>query len=207
MRRGSEYRAVQPTALTRCGKSRRRRSAGLRCGDERASSRHLQATGPSASRARPKGQRELDEHLTSPTASPLARRTQQRFGFDNGDSRNLVATARKKNPVGVMPPLQIDPARHTSELILLTSCNDSVRLVQFQFQHAAEIDRRHAEERAVSKLGERTIRRLLILGANAVIRQACLRGAPARSWLAQMLTRRPKMLVTVALANKMARVV
>jgi transposase len=60
---------------------------------------------------------------------------------------------------------------------------------------------------AVSKLGERTIRRLLILGASAVIRQACLRGAPAGSWLAQMLTRKPKMLVTVALANKMARVV
>src|SRR5271157_2666422 len=60
---------------------------------------------------------------------------------------------------------------------------------------------------AVSKRGERTIRRLLILGASAVIRQACIRGAPAGSWLAQMLSRKPKMLVTVALANKMARVV
>ena len=60
---------------------------------------------------------------------------------------------------------------------------------------------------AISKRGERTIRRLLILGASAVIRQACLRGAPAGSWLAQMLPRKPKMLVTVALANKTARVV
>jgi transposase len=60
---------------------------------------------------------------------------------------------------------------------------------------------------AVSKRGERTIRRLLILGASAVVRQACRRGAPAKSWLAQMLPRKPKMLVTVALANKMARVV
>lgn len=60
---------------------------------------------------------------------------------------------------------------------------------------------------AISKRGERTIRRLLILGASAVIRQACLRGAPTGSWLAQMLPRKPKMLVTVALANKMARVV
>jgi transposase len=59
----------------------------------------------------------------------------------------------------------------------------------------------------ILKRGERTIRRLLILGASAVIRQACLRGAPADSWLAQMLPRKPKMLVTVALANKMARVV
>jgi len=60
---------------------------------------------------------------------------------------------------------------------------------------------------AISKRGERTIRRLLILGASAVIRQACRRGASAGSWLAQMLARKPKMLVTVALANKMARVV
>ena len=60
---------------------------------------------------------------------------------------------------------------------------------------------------AISKRGERTIRRLLILGASAVIRQACIRGAPAGSWLGQMLPRKPKMLVTVALANKKARIV
>ena len=60
---------------------------------------------------------------------------------------------------------------------------------------------------AISKRGERTIRRLLILGASAVIRQAGRRAAPVGSWLAQMLLRKPKMLVTVALAHKMARVV
>jgi transposase len=60
---------------------------------------------------------------------------------------------------------------------------------------------------AVSKRGERTIRRLLILGASAVVRQACKRGAPAGSWLARILPRKPKMLVTVALANKTARIV
>lgn len=53
---------------------------------------------------------------------------------------------------------------------------------------------------ATSKMGERTIRRLLIIGASAVVRQAARRGAPEGSWLARML-------VTVALANKMARVV
>ena len=57
---------------------------------------------------------------------------------------------------------------------------------------------------AVSKRGERTIRRLLIIGASAVVQQASRRGAPKGSWLAQMLARKPKMLVTVALANKMA---
>jgi hypothetical protein len=58
---------------------------------------------------------------------------------------------------------------------------------------------------AVSKRGERTIRRRLIIGASAVVQQASRRGAPKGSWLAQMLARKPKMLVTVALANKMAR--
>ncbi len=60
---------------------------------------------------------------------------------------------------------------------------------------------------AVSKMGERTIRRLLIPGASAVVRWAGQRGAPAGSWLARMLARKPKMLVTAALANKTARTV
>jgi transposase len=60
---------------------------------------------------------------------------------------------------------------------------------------------------AVSKRGERTIWSLLIIGASAVVRQASRRGAPEGSWLAQMLARKPKMLVTVALANKMVRLV
>src|SRR4051794_35344180 len=50
---------------------------------------------------------------------------------------------------------------------------------------------------AISKMGERTIRRLLILGASAVVRWAGQRGTPAGSWLARMLARKPKMLVTV----------
>jgi transposase len=53
----------------------------------------------------------------------------------------------------------------------------------------------------------RTIRRLLVIGASAVVHQASRRGAPKGSWLAQMLARKPKMLVTVVLANKMARIV
>jgi transposase len=60
---------------------------------------------------------------------------------------------------------------------------------------------------AISKMGERTLRRLLTIGASSVVKQASRRGAPAGSWLAQMLARKPKMLVTVALANKNARIV
>jgi transposase len=60
---------------------------------------------------------------------------------------------------------------------------------------------------ATSKMGERTLRRLLIIGSSAVVLQASKRGAPKGSWLEQMLARKPRMLVTVALANKMARII
>jgi transposase len=59
----------------------------------------------------------------------------------------------------------------------------------------------------VSKMGERSLRRLLIIGASAVVSQAARRGAPAGSWLARMLATKPRMLIIVALANKMARTV
>ena len=56
-------------------------------------------------------------------------------------------------------------------------------------------------------MGERTIRRLLILGASAVVRWVSQRGAAEGTWLARMLVRKPRMLVTVVLANKTARTV
>jgi transposase len=59
----------------------------------------------------------------------------------------------------------------------------------------------------ITKMGERTLRRLLVIGASAVIKQALIKGAPQGSWLAQMLARKPRMLVAVALANKTGRIV
>jgi transposase len=56
-----------------------------------------------------------------------------------------------------------------------------------------------------SKMGQRDIRRLLVIRATAVIRWASRRGAPKGSWLAQMLERKPIPVVAVALANRMAR--
>ena len=56
-----------------------------------------------------------------------------------------------------------------------------------------------------SKMGQRDLRQLLIVGAVAVVRWAARKGAPEGSWLARMLARKPKMLVAVALANRMAR--
>lgn len=57
-----------------------------------------------------------------------------------------------------------------------------------------------------SRMGERTLRRLLIIGASGVVRWARRKGVPAGSWLGSMLARKPPMLVMVALANKMARI-
>ena len=56
-------------------------------------------------------------------------------------------------------------------------------------------------------MGERTLRRLLIIGSAAFVLQASKRGAPAGLWLEQMMLRKPRMQVTVALANKTARIV
>jgi transposase len=56
-----------------------------------------------------------------------------------------------------------------------------------------------------SKMGQRDIRRMLIIGAIAVVRWACRKGAPEGSWLHRMLARKPRKLVAIALANKMAR--
>ena len=58
----------------------------------------------------------------------------------------------------------------------------------------------------ISKMGQRDLRRLLITGAMSVVRWAVRRGAAPGSWLARMLARKPRMLVAVALANRMARI-
>lgn len=58
-----------------------------------------------------------------------------------------------------------------------------------------------------SRMGERTLRRLLIIGASAVASWASRKGPVPGSWLASMMARKPPMLVRVALANKMARTV
>jgi transposase len=57
----------------------------------------------------------------------------------------------------------------------------------------------------VSKMGQRDIRRLLIIGATAVVRWAARHGAPEGSWLARMLAKKHRLLVAIALANRMAR--
>ncbi len=58
----------------------------------------------------------------------------------------------------------------------------------------------------ISRMGQRDLRRLLIIGAMAVVRWATRSGVPAGSWLARMMARKPRMLVAIALTNKIARV-
>jgi len=61
---------------------------------------------------------------------------------------------------------------------------------------------------ATTRMGERSLRRLLIIGANSVIIKRHVHAtAKPGTWLGGMLTRKPPMLVRVALANKMARIV
>src|SRR6267143_6098549 len=57
----------------------------------------------------------------------------------------------------------------------------------------------------ISREGDEDLRRLLVLGATAVIQQA--KTGRASPWLLELLARKPKKLAAVALANKMARIV
>jgi transposase len=59
----------------------------------------------------------------------------------------------------------------------------------------------------VSKAGQADIRRLLIIGAMARLTARARRSIPEGSWLGRMLARKPRMLVAIALANKMARTI
>lgn len=58
-----------------------------------------------------------------------------------------------------------------------------------------------------TRMGERSLRRLLILGASSAAKAASRGSESASPWLRAMLAKKPRMLVTVALANKMARIV
>ena len=57
----------------------------------------------------------------------------------------------------------------------------------------------------ISKAGQADIRRLLSIGAMSRLNWLGRRSIPEGSWLARMLARKPRMLVAIALANKMAR--
>jgi transposase len=57
----------------------------------------------------------------------------------------------------------------------------------------------------ISRLGDKYIRQLLIVGAQTVLRRS--KAARSNAWIQGLLARRPRLVVAVALANKTARVV
>jgi error-prone DNA polymerase len=58
----------------------------------------------------------------------------------------------------------------------------------------------------ITKTGNREIRKLLVLGATSMVHRAEGWNSAVGGWLRNILERRPVRLVTVALANKMARI-
>jgi transposase len=59
----------------------------------------------------------------------------------------------------------------------------------------------------ITKAGDRTLRRLFVMGAFGIIKRARIDPAKASPWLLSLLNRRPALVAAVALANKMARIV
>lgn len=59
----------------------------------------------------------------------------------------------------------------------------------------------------VSKAGQADIRRLLIMGAMSRLTWLGRKSIPDGSWLARLAARKPRMLVAIALANRMARAI
>jgi len=60
---------------------------------------------------------------------------------------------------------------------------------------------------SITKRGNRYLRRLLVLGATSLLRVVGRRKGALRDWLVALLARKPARLVTVALANKLARII
>ncbi len=58
----------------------------------------------------------------------------------------------------------------------------------------------------ISKQGDRYIRRLLVIGAHAIIRYARSKAAVGAPRIKTLLGRRPALVAAVALTNKMARI-
>ena len=59
---------------------------------------------------------------------------------------------------------------------------------------------------SISKQGDRYLRRLLVVGATAVMRHAKDKTTPLAAWIRELLEKKPFRLVSVALANKLARI-
>ena len=59
----------------------------------------------------------------------------------------------------------------------------------------------------ISKMGDTYLRRLLVIGATALIRRARAKPESVHPHLINLLARKPARVASVAMANKMARIV
>ena len=122
-----------------------------------------------------------------------------RWHKDNEASRRL-ATIPGIGPITasaivatITDPFQFHSARHLAAWIGLVPR-----------QHSSGGKQRQG---GISKQGDRYLRRLLVLGATAVIRHSRSKSTAEAGWLKSLLERRPARLVSVAQANKTARIV
>lgn len=58
----------------------------------------------------------------------------------------------------------------------------------------------------ISKMGDRYLRKLLVVGATSVIRRAGSNPTKTGTWVRSLMERKPARVVTVAMANKTARI-
>lgn len=117
-------------------------------------------------------------------------------------ARNGTATKRLQTMPGVGPMISLAIEAFAPAMATFRSGRDFAAwlgLVPRQFSSGGK-------ERLgrVSKAGQADIRRLLIIGAMSHVQVVSRKPTPG-SWVARMLIRKPKMLVAIALANKMAR--
>jgi transposase len=59
----------------------------------------------------------------------------------------------------------------------------------------------------ITKKGDSYVRKLLVIGANAILRFARNSEASSTRWAKELLLRKPRKVVAVAMVNKMARIV
>ena len=74
------------------------------------------------------------------------------------------------------------------------------------------VPRQHAsggkpQQGSISKMGDRYLRQLLVVGATATMRAARHATTPLAAWIRRLLERRPPRSVSVAIANKIARII
>jgi transposase len=105
-----------------------------------------------------------------------------------------------------------EAGRRTASLIIATVADFSVFKSARHFAAwLGLVPRQHSTGRKtrrgrITKMGNREIRRLLILGATSMVYRSPQWNSAVGAWARELLLRRPVRLVTVALANKIARI-